>query len=307
MLFQSTEQQEYPMSPSLKPLNQQVVVITGASSGIGLATAQDAARAGARLVLAARSEDVLDAIVATLVQLGIEAIAVAADVSERAQVQRVADAAIARFGRIDTWANVAGITIYGRVDEVSEADARRLFDVNFWGMVNGALVALPYLRKQGGALINVGSEASEVAIPMQGMYSASKHAVKGFTDALRIETEQMDGSPVSITLIEPTAVNTPLPEHARNYMDRQPRLPSPQLDPHRVAAAILKAATTPTRDMKVGLVASLDTAMEKLAPGLVDALSVLQVPRQQRDEPPSDPMGALYRPGGMGVVYGRGN
>jgi short-subunit dehydrogenase len=294
------------MSSSLKPLDQQVVVITGASSGIGLATALDAAHAGARVVLAARSDDVLEAIVATLEKQGHEAISVKADVAERAQVDRIAAAAIERFGRIDTWANVAGNTIYGRVDEVSEADSRRLFDVNFWGMVNGSLAALPHLRRHGGALINVGSEGSELAIPLQGMYSASKHAVKGFTDALRIEIEHADGAPVSITLIEPTAVNTPLPEHARNYLERQPKLPTPQLDPHQVAAAILKAAVTPTRDMKVGVMASLDVAMEKLAPALADRISVLQMPRQQRDEPAHDAMGALYRPGGSGLIYGRG-
>jgi short-subunit dehydrogenase len=294
------------MSPSLKPLDQQVIVITGASSGIGLATALDAARAGARVVLAARSNDVLEAIVATLAAQGHEAICVKADVAERGQVDRIAAAAIERFGRIDTWANVAGITIYGRVDEVSEADSRRLFDINFWGMVNGSLAALPHLRRHGGALINVGSEGSELAIPLQGMYSASKHAVKGFTDALRIEVEHADGAPVSITLIEPTAVNTPLPEHARNYLERQPKLPTPQLDPHRVAAAILQAAVTPARDVKVGLMASLDVAMEKLAPALADRISVLQMPRQQRDEPAHDAMGALYRPGGTGLIHGRG-
>jgi short-subunit dehydrogenase len=278
---------EFPMSPSLKPLNQQVIVITGASSGIGLATAQDAARAGAKVVLAARSGDVLEAIVATLHSQGHEAIHVVADVAERDQVQRIADAAIATFGRIDTWANVAGATIYG--------------------MVHGSLVALPHLRRHGGALVNVGSEASEVAIPLQGMYSASKHAVKGFTDALRIEVEQLDDAPVSITLVEPTAVNTPLPEHARNYLDRQPKLPSPQLDPHRVAAAILQAAQTPTRDIKVGLMATLDVAVEKLAPALADRVAVLQVPRQQREEAPRDPMGNLYRAQGDGIVYGRGS
>jgi len=295
------------MSPSLKPLDQQVIVITGASSGIGLATALDAAHAGARVVLAARSDDVLEAIAATLEKQGHEAVCVKADVAERAQVDRIAAAAIERFGRIDTWANVAGTTIYGRVDEVSEADNRRLFDINFWGMVNGSLAALPHLRRHGGALINVGSEGSELAIPLQGMYSASKHAVKGFTDALRIEVEHADGAPVSITLIEPTAVNTPLPEHARNYLERQPKLPTPQLDPHRVAAAILQAAVTPARDVKVGLMASLDVAMEKLAPALADRISVLQMPRQQRDEPAHDTMGALYRPGGTGLVYGRGS
>jgi short-subunit dehydrogenase len=294
------------MATYLKPLHQQVIVITGASSGIGLATAQDAARAGAKLVLAARSGDVLEAVVATLVKHGADAIAVEADVAERAQVQRIAEAAIGRFGRIDTWVNNAGATIYGKLEEVSEADSRRLFDVNFWGMVHGALAALPHLRRHGGALINVGSEASEVAIPLQGMYSASKHAVKGFTDALRIEVEQVDGAPVSITLIEPTAVNTPLPDHARNYLERQPKLPSPQLDPHRVADAILQAATTPTRDTRVGVIASLDTAVGKMAPALSDRLSVLQVPRQQRDEAPRDPQGNLFRACGHGIVYGRG-
>jgi len=294
------------MSHSLKPLNQQVVVITGASSGVGLATAMDAAKEGARLVLAARSGDVLEAIVATLNTRGIDAVAVTADVADRAQVDRIAAVAIERFGRIDTWANVAGVTIYGRLDEVHETDSRRLFDVNFWGMVHGSLAALPHLRRHGGAIINVGSEASGIVIPMQGMYSASKHAVKGFTDALRVEVEQLEGAHVSVTLIEPTAVNTPLPDHARNYMDRQPKLPTPQLDPHRVAAAILQAATTPTRDVTVGVMAGLDTTLEKLAPGLVERLSVLQVPRQQRAEPPFDPAGNLFHAKGGGVIYGRG-
>src|SRR5690606_35985707 len=105
---------------------------------------------------------------------------------------------------------------------------------NFWGVVNGSLVALPYLKQQGGALINVGSEVSEAAIPLQGMYSASKHAVKGFTDALRIEIEEVDKAPGSITLIQPTAVDTPYPQRARNYMEQEPKLPSPQIDPDRV-------------------------------------------------------------------------
>ncbi len=111
------------------------------------------------------------------------------------------------------------MSIYGRLDEVSEEDSRRLFDTNFWGVVNGSLVALPHLLKQGGALINVGSEVSDAVVPLQGMYSASKHAVKGFTDALRVEIEEVDKAPVSITLIQPTAVNTPYPQHAKNYMD----------------------------------------------------------------------------------------
>ena len=294
------------MASSLKPLDQQVIVITGASSGIGLATAQDAAARGAKLVLVARSGDVLEAIADGLATGGHEAIHVVADVADRAQVEEVARRAIAHFGRIDTWVNCAGTTIYGRLDEVREEDSRRLFDINFWGMVNGSLAALPHLRMTGGALVNVGSEASEVAIPLQGMYSASKHAVKGFTDALRIEVAHVEGAPVSISLIQPTAVDTPLPQHARNYMDREPTLPSPQLDPHQVADAILQAATTPTRDLKVGTMAKLDVTMEKLVPGVVDVLSVFQVPRQQLDEAPRNPAGSLYRAGGEGRIYGSG-
>jgi NADP-dependent 3-hydroxy acid dehydrogenase YdfG len=155
--------------PTLKPLDQQVIVITGASSGIGLATALAAAQQGAKLVLAARSRGTLDEIAAGINADGGEAITVQADVGDRAQVEAIAAAAIVRFGRIDTWVNDAGVSIYGRLDEVSDQDSQRLFQTNFWGVVHGSLVALPYLRAHGGALINVGSEASDAVIPLQGM------------------------------------------------------------------------------------------------------------------------------------------
>jgi short-subunit dehydrogenase len=293
------------MSVKLKPVSEQVIVITGASSGIGLATAQAAAKEGAKLVLTARGEPALASIVEKIEAQGGEAIHVAADVSQRDQLQRVADAAIARFGRIDTWINDAGLSIYGRLDAVGEEDSRRLFDINFWGVVNGSLVALPYLRRNGGALINVGSEVSEAVIPLQGMYAASKHAVKGFTDALRVEVEELDKAPVSITLVQPTAVDTPFPQHARNYLDREPKLPTPQIDPEDVAKAILAAAAKPKRDIKVGTMAKLDTAVSKMAPGLGDKLSAKQAERQQRDEPPRDPQGTLYRPGEGGNTHGQ--
>lgn len=295
------------MAVSLKPLDQQVIVITGASSGIGLATAAAAAEQGAKLVLAARSGQTLDNIVQQINANGSDAISVIADVSDRGQVERIAEAAIGRFGRIDTWINDAGLSIYGRLEEVRDEDSRRLFDINFWGVVYGSLVALPHLRANGGALINVGSEVSEAVVPMQGMYSASKHAVKGFTDALRVEVEELDKAPVSITLIQPTAVDTPFPQHARNYMDQEPKLPTPMIDPAKVAAAILKAATHPERDVKVGMMAKMNTTISKIAPSLGDKMTAMQADRQQRDERPRDPAGTLYKPSEDGRIYGEGS
>lgn len=294
------------MSVKLKPLDQQVIVITGASSGIGLATAEAAAEKGAKLVLTARSERTLEEVAALVNESGGEAIAVAADVGDRSQVERVAAAAIERFGRIDTWVNDAGVSIYGRLDEVTEEDSRRLFDTNFWGVVNGSLAALPHLLAQGGALINVGSEVSDAVVALQGMYTASKHAVKGFTDALRVELEDMDHANIVVTLIQPTAVDTPFPQHARNYMPREPKLPTPLIDPASVAAAILDAAEDPTRERKVGMMARVNTTMAKAVPALADRMAALQADRQQYNEPPRDPSGTLYTPGESGRTHGSG-
>jgi short-subunit dehydrogenase len=294
------------MDLKLKPLEQQVIVITGASSGIGLATALAATEAGAKVVLAARSADTLDLIVDNISEAGGTAVAVAADVGDRSDVERIAQTAIAQFGRIDTWINDAGVSIYGRLDEVSDEDNRRLFDTNFWGVVYGSLVALPHLKKQGGALINIGSEVSEAIVPLQGMYSASKHAVKGFTDALRVEL-LADEAPISVTLIQPTAVDTPYPEHAANYLEQEPKLPTPQIEPEQVASAILDAAVDPVRDVRVGAMAKMNTLMAKIMPSLADRMSKLQMGRQQRDEPPHSMQGSLYQASEDGRTHGRGN
>ncbi|HEX8602808.1 MAG TPA: SDR family oxidoreductase, partial [Pseudoduganella sp.] len=220
------------MSVSLKPLDRQVIVITGASSGIGLATARDAAQRGASLVLVSRSGDVLEAVAGTIAAEGAQVLSVAADMADRKQVEHVAAEALARFGRIDTWVNNAGCTIYGRLDEVSEADSRRLFETNFWGMVYGSLEAVEHFRKRpgGGKLINVGSVLSDFSIPEQGIYVASKHAVKGFTNSLRMEMIR-EGAPVSVSLIKPSGIASPYKDHAPNYMDDPARIPAPLYAP----------------------------------------------------------------------------
>jgi short-subunit dehydrogenase len=297
---------------TLKPLNEQVMVITGASSGIGMATALAAAHHGARLVLVARSDDTLQQIVNeinTAAGGSPQAIHVAADVADRQALQRAADSAVTHFGGIDTWVNNAGVSIYGRILQTSEEDARRLFDTNFWGVFNGSQVAVPVLRQRGGALINVGSEVSEATIPLQGIYSASKHAVKGLTDALRMELDD-EGAPVAVTLIQPTATNTPFPQHAKNLMDKEPKLPTPMIDPDDVAQAILDAATHETRAKRVGMMARVNTATAKFAPTLAEWMGKKQIPRQQYDEPPRNPEGALHQPsearGDTGQTHGSG-
>jgi short-subunit dehydrogenase len=299
-------EKEIIMAVKLKELMDQVIVITGASSGIGLATAEEAVKRGAKVVLAARSAEALQEVTDRLNGTGPgQAVAVATDVSDRAQVQKLAEAAIQKFGRIDTWLNNAGLSIYGRLDAVSEEDSRRLFDINFWGVVNGSLIALPHLLAQGGALINVGSEVSEAVVPLQGMYSTTKHAVKGFTDALRVEIMEVDKSPVSITLIQPTAVNTPFPQHARNYMSQEPKLPSPQIEAQKVAEAILSAAEKETHHTKVGMMAKVNTTMSNLMPGMAEKMASKYVEKQQYNEAPRNPAGTLHQASEKTAVVGR--
>ncbi|WP_112874451.1 SDR family oxidoreductase [Paracoccus endophyticus] len=273
------------MGVRLKPLSEQVIVVTGASSGIGLATARRAARQGACVVLAARTKPALDQAVDDITAAGGQALAVVADVTRRDDLDRLARQAVDRFGRIDTWVNNAGVGIWGVLEEVSEADMRQLFDINFWGVVNGSLVAIPHLEASGGgALINVGSVLSDRAAPVQGIYSASKHAVQGFTDALRDELGHR-GAQVAVTLIKPWSAATPLSEHVRNYTGHQPVLPPPVIDPERVAAAVLRAARHPTRSAFVGAAGPMTAALANVAPGLLDRVSETVLFDMQLGEP----------------------
>ncbi len=260
------------MPVKLKPLSKQVIVITGASSGIGLATAKMAAERGAKVVLSARSRDALAQAVDEIKQPGGEAAFVVADVTKREDIDRIAATAIERFGGFDTWVNNAGVGIWGLIDEVSEEDMRQLFETNFWGVVHGSRVAVQHLRHNGGALINVGSLTSDRAIPVQGIYSASKHAMKGFTDALRTEL-QSKNAPVSVTLIKPASIGTPMPQHVKTYRDREAKFPPPVYRPEDVAATILRAAEHPVREAFVGSNAMMVSMLSSVAPRLVDWIS----------------------------------
>lgn len=291
------------MAAKLKPLSQQVIVITGASSGIGLATARLAAVKGAKVVLSARTRDALATAVDEIKQAGGEASFVVADVGKRDEVEAIAAHAIERFGGFDTWVNDAGVMIWGKIGDVSEQDMRRLFETNFWGVVYGSEVAVEHLRTRGGALINIGSIESDRAAPLQGIYAASKHAVKGFTDALRMELEA-EGAPVSVTLVKPGSIGTPLPQHAKDLTGREPKLPPPVYEPIEAAATILRAAERPIRDAFVGGSARAISSLSHRAPRMMDWISEKFLLPAEMGDRPSTPSDNLHHGHGEGKVRG---
>ena len=259
------------MKASLKRINEQVMVITGASSGIGLATATEAAKQGARVVLNSRDEVDLQQAVENIRAAGGEAIHHVGDVADPDAMRELADRAVSEYGRIDSWVNNAGVSTYGRIEEVSLEDARRIFETNYWGVVHGTLAALPHLKLNGGALINVGSILSSTGYPLQGHYTASKHAVKGFTDSLRLELEEA-ALPIAVTLIQPAAIDTPYPQHAKSYLGVEPKHLPPVYAPEVVAEAIIHCAQHQERDVLVGGAGKVFSTTEKYAPRLLDLM-----------------------------------
>jgi short-subunit dehydrogenase len=294
------------MKPTLKRIADQVVVITGASNGIGIATAETAAKDGARVVLAARSEAELVDAVDWIRRGGGRATYVVADVTDLQQVEHVAYHALQEFGAIDTWVNNAGIGMYGRlVDQPMDAK-RKILETTFWSVVNGCRAALPHLRERGGVIVNVGSQLSDRAMPLLGMYSAAKHAVKGYTDALRMELEH-DNVPVWVSLVKPGPIDTPFPQHAGNSMEREPKHAPPVYPPEEVAHAILKCAQRRIREVTIGGVPRLQGAIAAIAPRVVDLFMEQQTWNQmQRGEAPysSD---SLISPSGRDYGTRRGH
>ncbi len=272
----------------LKPIDQQVVVLMGASSGIGRLTARRFAQRGARVVVAARNESDLNSLVEEITATGGKALAVPADTTDFAQVQAVADQAVSHYGHLDTWVQLAAVAMYARFDQMTPDEWQQIIDINLNGQAYAVMAALPHLKRTGrGALIHIASVLGERAVPLQSAYSASKHGVVGMVDALRVELMQ-ENIPISVTNVRPASINSTFFSKARTKMGVQPAPYPPVYSPDLVADGILYAAAHPVRDVYIGDAARAFTLANSVAPGLIDGwLQVTGADWQQTSIPKS--------------------
>ncbi len=254
-----------------KPIHEQVVVVVGANSGIGRATALRFAERGAKVVVAGRSLPALTELANEIQLQGGDAVACEADVSQYEQLQALAERAVALYGRIDTWVHSAAVSVYAPFQETRPDELRRVIEVNLIGQAFGAMAALPYLKRSGGALIHIGSVESKRGLPLHSAYSASKHGMIGFIDALRVELMH-DRTPVSVTTILPAGINTPFFDKSRTRLGVKPRPSQPIYEAGLVADAVLHAAEHPVREIYVGGAGRALELLHRLAPSLVDLL-----------------------------------
>jgi NAD(P)-dependent dehydrogenase (short-subunit alcohol dehydrogenase family) len=230
----------------------QVVVVTGASAGVGRAMAHQFAKAGWRIGLIARDVDALHDVQREVEELGGSAVVAAADVSEAEAVFAAADIVERTFGSIDVWINDAMVTVFSPVWEMSPAEFRRVTEVTYLGFVHGTMAALRHMRPRNrGTIIQIGSALAYRGIPLQSAYCASKHAIRGFTDSLRTELIH-ERSGIRVTVMELPAVNTPQFDWARTHMSRQPRPVAPVVQPEVIARAVFDAVQNPRREYWIG-------------------------------------------------------
>ncbi|MGK5679781.1 SDR family oxidoreductase [Actinoplanes sp. URMC 104] len=290
-----------------KPVSEQVVVITGASTGIGRAAAFAFAARGAKVACAARSREALDVLAAQIHVAGGTAIAVPTDVTDPVAVRALADTAEQHFGHLDTWVNNAAVSVWGRVEDITDAEFDRVMRVNFLGQVHGVHAALPALRRSGGGtMIGVASVEGVRAVPLHGPYTASKFALRAFYDCLRMELAQ-EGVPIAVSTILPASIDTPFFEHARSKLGAMVKPPPPVYAPELVADSIVYAATHPRREIPVGGSAVGFFLGQRLSPALTDALLSIRrlgVGTQRTDRPDNGTDNVDAPLDGPGQVHG---
>jgi short-subunit dehydrogenase len=279
-----------------KSLGESVVVITGASSGIGRETALKMADAGARLVLAARDKRALEEVVRLCEERGAQAIAVPTDVSAEGEVDALAKRAIEAYGKIDVWINDAAAYMMGRAERVPGHSVRRLFEVNVMGVVHGSVAAVAHFRERNaGVLINIGSIAGKAPYALASAYCASKHAVHGFTEALR---QELATTNIHACLVVPATVDTPLFDHAANYTGRTIEAMRPIYPVEKGVDAIVDCALHPRREVLVGAAPRMLAAMSATMPGLMERVEPKLIDRDHLGaEPRGSSSGNLYLPG----------
>jgi short-subunit dehydrogenase len=272
-----------------RPIAEQVVVVTGASTGIGRATALALAKRGARVVLAARGDRLLGELQQQITSNGSEALMVPTDVADFVQVQQLAEDALARYGRIDTWINNAGVSLFASVRNTEVAEFRRLMDVNYMGQVHGAKVALPLMHRQGeGTIIFVGSVESKHGLALQAAYSASKAAIDAFAQALR---QEVQGTGIAISTILPASIDTPLYQHARCKEGCEPRPLPPFYSPEKVARVIVGCCEQPRSSVVVGASGRMLVIANAIAPALAEKAVGGLATRWQSTDVPEPPFG----------------
>lgn len=281
-----------------RKISDSVVVITGASSGIGRATAIQLARQGATLVLAARGEQGLVSAAEDCEEFGVDVHIVPTDVTDEDQMLELANEAVETFGRIDAWINNAGVAAFSSVEETPVDLMHQVMDTNFFGCVHGAKAVIPYFREQGyGTLINVSSSAGRTGAPYMAAYSASKFAINGFTESLRMELADCPG--VRVCAVVPGSTDTPLFWHAANYTGHALKPVEPILEPERVADAIVKCIIRPRREMLVGRLARLAAFSRFLPRALVEPLVAARTRRDHfMKEPEASGVGNVFEPVG---------
>ncbi|HEV2123693.1 MAG TPA: SDR family oxidoreductase [Chloroflexota bacterium] len=282
----------------------QVVVITGASSGIGRATALAFAKEGARVVVSARREAPLHTLVAECEQRGGQALAVPADTTDEQAMHQLARRAVETFGGLDVWVNNAAVYTIGRFDDIPPEDFRRTIETNFFGYVNGCRAALQHFKRANwGVIVNVASVNGVAGAPYSTAYASSKFAVRGFSEALR---QDLMGTDISVCTILPASIDTPLFEHAANYTGRALDPLGPIYEPEQVASAIVRCASRPSREIIVGGAGKVMVAMHKFAPGMYERMLAWQAEWDLfRDQPAPHTSGNMYQPMAEGAeVHG---
>jgi NAD(P)-dependent dehydrogenase (short-subunit alcohol dehydrogenase family) len=290
----------------LKELKDKVVVITGASSGIGRATALEFATEGAKLVLAGRDNEALKETKQECETSGAEALPVNCDVTQEDQVERLAARAEETYGHIDIWVNNAGVSLYAKFDEAPSEDYRQVIETDFFGYVYGARAAIKRFKAQGhGSLINVDSIEGITPKPYNSAYTAAKHAVRALASSIRMELALDGHKNIHVSTVMPASVDTPLFAHAANYTGQSLQAPQSATAPAEVAKAITKLAVKPQRELLIGMPAKRSAFKYMFQPASYERGTAQGFPaRHLGEEPVSHGQGNLFDPTSPHTIHG---